>query len=1806
MSALSRFVSSALIGLSLSFTLSASLLLGLTGAATAQSLRDHDDLDEIRASTLGAYSFLDLTGAGDQLSNNAYRLLFSQPYDTYDWNIIESGYRLLLALTLDADHDGRAALLAAAVARNAGRPDHARALAVEALDLLDSPRDINLAQTVLRLADNSGDETLSYDLEWQLRELAGAVSLFGPAKSWTAQQGDFAQLCLLFSRPLQAAHRVDYRELITLSLRPTVEHYVIRGNGRELCIVGTDFAETYDITIREGLKSASGTRMRESVTLSLQTPGRTPEVALPGQGYMLPASGSQLVALETVNHEQIRVGLYHLDERNIKQVLRDGLLAQTPGQISGGDAPYYDYGGGSGDAFRASVVPVFEGLIRVNMLEHELRRDGLALADMLGAPAERGLYLLTARAPDLRSGEQIKWVMVSDLGLTAVKTPQGLFVTAVDTRTGQPVFDGVSVDMITSGNRVISPATAIAKAAGAATTAFFSAPQLRGRDGNQPLYLYASHPTLGDAFLALERTPVEIETPRGLPAIKDSALDLWVKADRGTYREGETARVAGLLQVGTGPEGQAVIAPDSLTGTLRNPFGEVSGEFDISIDAGRGFEVEIPLPFGARQGRWTLDLALAADLPPLRSLTLPVSDFVPPSVEIEIVDPPALKLDGSDRIEVQVDYLFGAPAQDLSVHLMASLVPQAQIDGFTVGLAQEDFIFAAPFDLVEDTDDTGRVSFEIPAFTLPDQTGLALVDLRAVVTDAAGRQESTAATVKLAGERVLLGLRPAFDADQPVEEGAILRFDLQALIAGGEAAEASVSWTLYREVYDYRWYFDGGRWNYESSYIDLPVSEGRLDLIGETPLDVRVDWGAYRLEVVEDNGAAATSLRFNAGWRALPQVDRAPGRLGLVVEGDTPRPGDTLSLTLDSPQAGTGQLYMVGSKTAVIDLGAIAEGSNSLQATIPADWPDAEGLWLLPVVYSAGATGVDALPARAVGASFLGFDHSDHRIAVSVDLEDRAEVLPRQPLNVALDLGPLNPGEQAFALGWIIDDGVLRMTGYRDPDPLGHFLDPFDLPAELRDTFAALISSSGLEAAALEQGYDDALFAMRAMAPMAEMSLAMGLTTRIKETLALSTGVQALDAAAGGGSLSFDLPDFAGRGRLLTLVWTDQGRIGVGSQTLLIRDPVVADLFLPRFLAPGDEVDVRLLVSNTQDRVVTAELSLQLETGLDLVAGSNKLSLDLDPKAQQPVPLRLGATDVIGATKVIIDLTIGEQTIRREFPIEIRPAAPRSLVRDSFLLGPGETLNLDAGQLAALNHANLGLSVSGLGVDPLPLAQSLADYPFRCTEQTTSRAIGLLLGGDRLMERATLDFALNEALVTLQNRQGLDGIIGLWPGSASGDLFLQAYAADFLGLAKAEGIDGAAALHEAFVARLARGLEQAEDPYFETELSLRTEAYGLAILARAERPDVAAQRLLFDEMILHPGDDFAKAALAVAAHAVGDFSDRDALLASLLDLPGAIIEAAPMRLYDYGGVLRDQFAALALLVEGGLADTPGGEAFIAETLPAAIKALDGPYLSTQERAWALRLAHGLAVTAEPGTAPVLSLNDQPIAVGTAVALDPADIEGGLVISNQSAEGDTNEADGTPALATLWQSGTPADLDQPQSQGMEVQRTMFDLETLQPVTNPAPGQRVLVSLFGTVFEAQSLEYIAAELLPAGFEVEQVGLPDSVVQEWSEPGDCPLQEGEDAAEVERGDLIPTTQWLPGVCMIDGEPAFQTTDYDYGEARADRVLFGFFLERGSFALYYVMRRAQAGDVVQPGAYVEAMMRPAIHARGSAGRLN
>lgn len=1738
-----------------------------TNLANAQRLLPNQDLETALSQVQGKYGFAELAGASNVIGDDAYGLFFSPPSHSREWDMQAQNYRLLLALTQEEEGRDIATVLAAAAALNGGREDHAEALAQQALTLIEDETTRSIAIHILDVVNDKINGDYPYTARDRIWTLSRQVGVFGPYASSTSQDGEYARLCADFSYPVQASHRVDYRDLVTVTPAPPIQRFVVFDGGYRLCVVGATFETAYEITLGEGLLSKRGFRQRESVTFNVTTPGRKAEVHLPSRGYTLPANGSQMVPIETVNIESLVVGLYHLDERNIGQMLREGTLVQNAYDIGRYDGDYRYMEGGT-SAFSNDVRPVFEGTLSVDMLKHQRRRDGISIADMLDGPAERGLYLLTVKRTENSSIDQVKWIMMSDLALTTVDTPEGLFINAIDTRSGLPLFEGVDVQLVTRGNRVMAPIDSES-----ATTAFFAAAQLNGKNADAPAYLYASHPELGDAFLALGRAPIEIETQPGLSTLKTDALELWAKADRGQYREGEVARVAGLLRQ-TQSNDLDVLLPKTLLARFINPQGEVVDQFDIDLSNGLGFETEVTLPFGARQGRWSLDLTLGRGMPVLKSVGLRVADFVPPSVEIDIAPVETLALDGSDQVAVQVDYLYGAPALNLNVSLSGMLQPVSRLEGFNVGLEQEEFVYSRPFDLIQSTDSDGTADFTIPAFTLPDQTALAKVTIDAVVTDAAGRKERTSATASIARDTTLIGVKPAFDVTTPVAEGSEVAFTLAALTGEGTLLSSEAVWTLYQENYDYNWYFDGGRWNYESSYIDLPVAEGTLTLDGETALSVEVDWGAYRLEVVSGTGEAATSVRFNAGWRALPQIDRAPGRLGVAISSDRPSPGDTVDMVIDTPHAGAGLAYLVGSETKVIDLGQLAAGSNSLSITVPSTWGDVEGLWVLPIVYSNGAIGADRLPSRAVGAHFIGFDQKTVLLDVVAETQD--EVRSRSALSIPVSIGPLNDGESGFALAWLVDDGVLSMTGYQAPNPAAHFLSAYALPADLRDTFAALIASEGINAAPLKQGFDGMFMtAMRAsMADEEAFSLAQGLTTRIKETLALSSSVVAL-SPNGTADLSFDLPDFVGRGRLMTMAWTDQGRLGASSETLVVRDPVVADLFLPRFLAPGDQVDVKLLLSNTQDSDLSATVTMTMDEGLSLIEGAKQMIFDLSAKGQQTIPLRFGANNQTGPTQVTIEVALANESLTRNFPIEVRAAAPRDVFRDSFIVEAGEGFVLDPALLADLDHSGIRMSVASVNsINADFLARSLADYPYRCSEQTTSRAMGLLLGQNLGYTEEWVDMALNQAIVSLQNRRGSSGLVSLWSSYGSGDMFLHAYASDFLSMAEERGVENVTELRKAFVQSLARNLERAEDPYYNTQVSLGTKAYSLAVMARAGQANIAAQRLLFDTLIKTPGETLAKAALAVAADAVGDQSDRDALLEDLNTIPVASERGT---IVDFGTGFRDQLAALALLAESDLIGDGAGQTLLSKRLPTLTAALADQTLTTQEEAWALRLAEHLgqgsvAFIAQDGTAQTEA---------TTQALDVNDFDGAQAITNTGED---------PLLVSIWQAGAPQDTSVVIADGVTIHRFVRDLDTLLPVDEPAPGQRMLVSLVGTAFADENLDYVVADLLPAGYEVEQTGLPASVMIVGGQVGQCPSGKASLA---------------PAVCTLGDDMGFQQSGTEYAEARADRVLFGFQTGKGQFAHHYVVRRTQGGLVTQPGAYIEAMYAPDIRARSAARQL-
>jgi len=206
------------------------------------------------------------------------------------------------------------------------------------------------------------------------------------------------------------------------------------------------------------------------------------------------------------------------------------------------------------------------------------------------------------------------------------------------------------------------------------------------------------------------------------------------------------------------------------------------------------------------------------------------------------------------------------------------------------------------------------------------------------------------------------------------------------------------------------------------------------------------------------------------------------------------------------------------------------------------------------------------------------------------------------------------------------------------------------------------------------------------------------------------------------------------------------------------------------------------------------------------------------------------------------------------------------------LMEPGQTFAPDMSLLDGFVPGTEAITVSfsGIPVDANALYNSLARYPYGCTEQTTSRALPLLYA-EQLVEqgadtgspvaRDTVQVAVSQIL----NRQSNNGAFGLWrEGDGQASPWLGAYTTDFIYRAKEAGYQvPQAAMDRAY--RSMRAIAQgdawrvygyATDVYesrwhddTEKMLMLRASPYALYILARAGKADVSRLRYLHDRMI---------------------------------------------------------------------------------------------------------------------------------------------------------------------------------------------------------------------------------------------------------------------------------------------------------------------------------------------------------------------
>ncbi len=133
--------------------------------------------------------------------------------------------------------------------------------------------------------------------------------------------------------------------------------------------------------------------------------------------------------------------------------------------------------------------------------------------------------------------------------------------------------------------------------------------------------------------------------------------------------------------------------------------------------------------------------------------------------------------------------------------------------------------------------------------------------------------------------------------------------------------------------------------------------------------------------------------------------------------------------------------------------------------------------------------------------------------------------------------------------------GILNLTHYEAPDPRGYFFGQRQLSTEIRDLYGLLIDGMQGSRGAIRSGGDMTSPAVRSERPTQEPLRAFPAVVK--------TGPD------GKARIDFDLPAFNGTVKVMAVAWT-KTKAGSASTEVIVRDPVVALVTVPRFLSLGD------------------------------------------------------------------------------------------------------------------------------------------------------------------------------------------------------------------------------------------------------------------------------------------------------------------------------------------------------------------------------------------------------------------------------------------------------------------------------------------------------------------------------------------------------------------------------------------------------------------------------------------------------------
>ncbi|MDE1992520.1 MAG: alpha-2-macroglobulin family protein [Rhizobiaceae bacterium] len=1547
--------------------------------------------------------------------------------------------------------------------------------------------------------------------------------------------------CLQFSEKLVKTG-VDYTPFVTVN---GAAPKGIDARDNQICVEGLDFGQHYKISLRPGLPSSVDEDLPSKVDIDIYVKDRTPSIRFTGDNFVLPSTARRGIPIVSVNTNTASLKLYRIGDRNIAQLLTNSQFLTQMDKYSAENIE------------NQNGELVWQGSIDI---QQDLNKEVVTSFPVDEALPQRkpGVYVMTAVAPNTGAQEwdpqATQWFVVSDIGITTYAGTDGLNVFTRSLASAKPMA-GIALQLLSKNNEVLG--TAKTDDQGRAT---FSAGLMRGTAGMTPAVITAQSSDQDYVFLDMTRAGFDLSDRGVTGRTAPGAIDLLTWTERGIYRAGETVHASALAR----DVDSNAIDSLPLTFVFLRPDGVEDRR--IVTDGGKlgGYNVDLPLQQTSMRGSWTMNIYTDPKGTAIGTQTFLVDDFVPDRIEFDMKsDAKAIEVGQPTPVNIDGRYLYGAPAAGLSLEGEVTVKPTREspdYKGYQFGLADEaagqddsdsDGDNASdnkaessqvPLEDLPTLDDDGKATFDVNVADTPSTTQLLNANITVRMAEAGGRAVERSLTLPVKADGPRIGIKPEFDGD--LGENSVGNFHVIAIDQNGQKqAMQGLSWKLLSVERDYQWYRDGNSWKYEPIVSTKQVAVGTINATTDgAEISVPVTWGRYRLEVeTADANGPQSSVEFDAGWYVASTSTETPDALEIALDKDSYHVGDTAKLKVTSRYAGQ-LMVTAGSETLVSVINAdIGATGGEVDVPVTAGW--GAGTYLTATLFRPGDAQESRMPMRAIGIKWAAVDPGERKLQIKLDAPQKT--LPRQPLNVAIQVNGAGANEDAYVTLAAVDVGILNLTRYQPPAPDDWYYGQRQLGLEIRDLYGRLIDGSLGVTGRLRTGGDGGQAALQASPPTEKL-------------VAFFSGPVKLDAS-GKANVSFDIPQFNGTARLMAVAWSKTG-VGHATQDVIIRDPVVVTASLPKFLAPGDKANLRLDIANTDGPAGDYKLAVIGNAAVGVDQGAAQQTISLQPGGKYNVTLPLtGKVPGDGTVAINISNASG-LSLDQSVDLPVRPAQLPVTERRLIALAPGKSLTINGDLLAdsVLPGASVAVNVSRADAFDVPsLLMSLYRYPYGCAEQTASSAMPLLYFSEMAQKNGLADDTeihqrIQDAIYREMSYQSSTGSFGLW-GPGSGDLWLDAYVTDFLTRAREQKY----IVPDQAMVQALENLQNSVGYNTNVKDNGNEIAYALYVLARNKKASISDLRYYADTML----DDFptplAKAHLAAALALYGDAQrSRNIFVDALQMSQQALVTKVSFARSDYGSSLRDGAAVLALAAESRPVPP-----IIPELATVVAKEWKNKtYTSTQEQTWMLLAARALQ-NGDDG----LTLDVNGAAhTGTYMAQMSGDAIMGhpLTITNTTRQ---------PLSAAVTTVAAPTTQLPAGGNGFTIERKYYTLDGEEAnVSQAQQNERYVAVLHVTETNSWASRILVTDLLPAGFEIDNPSIVSSA-------------------------QLANFDWLSDV-----QPA-------HVEFRNDRFVAAFDQSDGSgdLTFAYVVRAVTPGTYDHPAATVEDMYRPQFSARTAMGRM-